>query len=164
MNQPVRLPPLGLLARWLWPRLPGDRLRAAIHWSISTRLMVSAQAVVRGPAGAVLLFHHAYDRRQPWGLPSGHLRWGERFEEVLARELAEEAGLEVEVERVLAAYPLPGEPAVAVAFACRLAGGSFRPSLEVDAAAWFLPGALPPNTRREHAELLHQLAEGARRG
>ena len=56
-----------------------------------------------------------------WDLPGGHLAANETFEECLAREVAEETGLTVEIKRMLCANKAPG-PYVQLLYACRLSG------------------------------------------
>ena len=54
-----------------------------------------------------------------WDLPGGHLTLGESFEECLAREVGEETGLQIKIERPLGLYKAPSEPYVQALFACR---------------------------------------------
>jgi len=49
----------------------------------------------------ILLVRHRKGNRQYWVLPGGRLEYGETFFECAVRELKEETGLEVEVERFL---------------------------------------------------------------
>jgi len=56
-----------------------------------------------------------------WDLPGGHLAADEPFEECLAREVAEETGLAIEIDRMLGANKAPG-PYVQLVFACRPTG------------------------------------------
>jgi 8-oxo-dGTP diphosphatase len=55
-----------------------------------------------------------------WDLPGGHLAAGEDFEQCLAREVKEETGLDVAVERLLGLNRIAGEPYVQAIYACRL--------------------------------------------
>lgn len=52
-----------------------------------------------------------------WDLPGGHLVIGELMEECLAREIEEETGLAVEIERLLGVHNSIG-PYVQVIYAC----------------------------------------------
>jgi len=56
-----------------------------------------------------------------WDLPGGHLAADESFEKCLAREVAEETGLAVEIDRMLGANKAAG-PYVQLVFACRPTG------------------------------------------
>lgn len=56
-----------------------------------------------------------------WDLPGGHLNASETFEDGLAREIAEETGLAIEIDRLLCANKAPG-PYMQLIFACRLSG------------------------------------------
>lgn len=58
-----------------------------------------------------------------WDLPGGHLALNESVEECLAREVAEETGLAIEIERALGLYKAPSEPYLQALFACRPAQG-----------------------------------------
>jgi 8-oxo-dGTP diphosphatase len=56
-----------------------------------------------------------------WDLPGGHLAADETFEECLTREVAEETGFTIEVDRMLGVNKAPG-PYVQLLFACRPSG------------------------------------------
>lgn len=77
-----------------------------------------------------------------WETPSGRVRQGEDPLDAVRRELAEEAGLDVELEpRPFAAYPaLRGTlPMVVVAYRARWRAGEVVRSDEHDAHAWWTP-------------------------
>jgi 8-oxo-dGTP diphosphatase len=61
-----------------------------------------------------------------WDLPGGHLTLGESFEECLAREVGEETGLAIAIERALGLYKAPPDPYVQALFACRPAADARR--------------------------------------
>lgn len=54
-----------------------------------------------------------------WDLPGGHLALGEDFEECLLREVKEETGLDVAVERLLGVHKVPADPYLQALYACR---------------------------------------------
>jgi 8-oxo-dGTP diphosphatase len=71
-----------------------------------------------------------------WDLPGGHLEANESFEECLVREVAEETGLTIEIERLLCANKASG-PYAQLIFACRLAGDGRRVMLQAhEHAEW----------------------------
>ncbi len=57
--------------------------------------------VVVNKENKILLVRHKKGNQRYWVLPGGRLEYGETFEECAIRELKEETGLDVEVERFL---------------------------------------------------------------
>src|SRR5271157_2914519 len=55
-----------------------------------------------------------------WDLPGGHLAIGENIEECLLREVKEETGLDVAIERLLGLHKSVSEPYLQALYACRL--------------------------------------------
>lgn len=105
--------------------------------------LVVVQAVVLGSHGVLLSVRR--DLRG-WELPGGNLHPGEREEDALAREVHEETGIEVAVERLTGTYHRSGFlPHVARVYRCRVLGGQLAPSHETPKVGWFDPCA-PPAT------------------
>ncbi|MDZ4835637.1 MAG: NUDIX hydrolase [Candidatus Melainabacteria bacterium] len=63
----------------------------------NTRISV----VVLNKDGEILLVRHKKGNQRYWVLPGGRLEYGETFEECAVREVKEETGLDVEMERFL---------------------------------------------------------------
>lgn len=83
-------------------------------------------------AGKILVLRRAAPmiyKPGAWDLPGGHLAVDETFEECLAREVAEETGLKIEIGRMLGANKTPGAY-VQMFFACRPAGTLREASLQ----------------------------------
>jgi len=55
-----------------------------------------------------------------WDLPGGHLALGESFEQCLLREIKEETGLDVAIERLLGLHKAVREPYLQALYSCRL--------------------------------------------
>jgi 8-oxo-dGTP diphosphatase len=66
-----------------------------------------------------------------WDLPGGHLAADETFEGCLTREVAEETGLTIEIDRLLGVNKAPG-PYVQLIYACRPAGTHREVTLQVN--------------------------------
>jgi 8-oxo-dGTP diphosphatase len=68
------------------------------------------------------------------------------------REVREETGLEVVVERLIGVYSKPGRNELVFAFVCQITGGTLRETAESDACMYYPPDGLPTNTLLKHAE------------
>src|SRR4051795_87613 len=99
---------------------------------------VSVAGVVIDEAGRVLVIQRR-DNGQ-WEPPGGILELDETFEEGVAREVAEETGLSVEVERLTGVYKNMTRGIVALVYRCRPLAGTARPTRESVAVDWITPG------------------------
>ena len=102
-------------------------------------------------AGQVLLIRRGVDpERGQWALPGGYMDAGEMPMDALRREIQEEVGLDVEIDRLLGIYPMATSGRVAggivIAYLATPVGEQL-PDLErnddVDEAAWFVPEEIP---------------------
>src|SRR5438067_3866084 len=87
-----------------------------------------------------------------WNLPGGGMELGETVDEAMCREVREETGLEVEVERLVGVYSKPQKQEVVLTFRCRVTGGTLQPTAETSESRYFAPGALPHNTLPKHRQ------------
>lgn len=115
---------------------------------MSTTHTIGAFAVILDEAGKVLLSH----RRDSdvWNLPGGKAEANEAPWAALMREVEEETGLQVRIERLLGVYAVASRSEVVMNFRCNVIGGALRASEEADRHAWFAFDAIPPNTRPRH--------------
>jgi ADP-ribose pyrophosphatase YjhB (NUDIX family) len=140
-----------------WRMLP-ESVQWRLLWLLNAKFTVGVSGVVFDDLGRVLLLEHTFRRRYPWGLVSGWVKAGEAPEAGLHREIAEETGLAIGVERLLAVRKDRFHLFLEVVYVCRFAGGTFRPSAEVTAVQWCDPAALPAGVHPHHAPLIRAAA------
>ncbi|WP_433030443.1 NUDIX domain-containing protein [Actinomycetospora sp. CA-053990] len=71
-----------------------------------------------------------------WQAPGGVLELEETLEEGVAREVLEETGVRVEVERITGIYKNLSKAVVAIVFKCRPLAGQPRPTDESTCVEW----------------------------
>ena len=87
-----------------------------------------------------------------WNLPGGGMESGETVDEALCREVREETGLEVKVERLVGVYSKPQKQEVVLTFLCQAIGGTLQTTEETRESRYFSPDALPGNTLPKHRQ------------
>lgn len=91
-----------------------------------------------------------------WNLAGGGLENGETVDEGMLREIMEEVGLAVTIERVVGIYSKPRKNEVVITFLCHPApnAGKPRTTEEVSEVRWFTPDALPDKFLPKHRQRL----------
>lgn len=77
-------------------------------------------------------------------MPGGYVDRGEVAEEAAAREVREETGLEVEIERLIGLFSEAGQPVMVAAFLAREVGGVLKAGDEALEVGFFDVQDLPP--------------------
>ncbi|GAA4775009.1 NUDIX domain-containing protein [Actinomycetospora chlora] len=95
---------------------------------------VSVAGVTVDDQGRVLLVRRR-DNGQ-WQAPGGVLELEERFEGGVVREVLEETGVRVEVERLSGVYKNLSKGVVALVYRCHPIGGTAQPTDESVEVAW----------------------------
>ena len=127
--------------------------------SKATELRPSVAAVITNAAGQILLQRRSDNGL--WGLPGGSVEIGESVTEAILREVREETGLTVEVERLIGVYSDPSFQVfrykdgnvvhyINTLFACRVVGGTLETcdvSLDLP---FFDPARLPEGMLLTH--------------
>lgn len=102
-------------------------------------------AVVRD--GKILLVQERIDNR--WSMPGGWADLGEAPSKMVAREVREESGFEVRVDKLIAVYdanriiPMEFYHAYKLIFLCTITGGEAQSSIETLGVGFFAPEDLP---------------------
>src|ERR671933_155674 len=98
---------------------------------------VSVAGVVVDEAGRVLVAKRRDNGH--WEAPGGILERDESFEAGVVREVAEETGVTVEVERLTGVYKNMTRGIVALVYRCRPVRGIAHPTSESVAVEWLHP-------------------------
>ena len=97
---------------------------------------VSVAAMVHDGKGKILLVNSPW---RGWEYPGGLIVPGETFEEALRREIREESGVEVEIERLVGNCKNLEKDIVNIDFVCRYVSGELTTSDESTEVVWVTP-------------------------
>jgi len=114
---------------------------------------IGAFAVILDHQRRVLLCH----RRDLdiWNLPGGGVESGELPTEAVVREVKEETGLDVTVDRLVGVYGKTDKDELVFAFICRIVGGEIAATDEADKCEYFEVERIPSNTAPKHVGRIH---------
>ncbi len=127
-------------------------------------------AVIFDEFGQVLLVKR--EDNELWGLPSGHVEAGETVAEAIIRELREETGLIIVVQKLIGVYSDPVSQVFAypsgktthfitLCFLCNITGGRLKvDQQEIGDAGFFDPGQLPADLITMHPQWLSDALSG----
>ena len=121
-------------------RLTGDRRNFAI----------GAFAIVFDADRRVLLCHRT--DLDVWNLPGGAVESGELPTEAVIREVEEETGLTVEIERLAGIYGKDDKDELVFSFVCRVISGRIRSTEEADDSRYFALEDFPLETLPRQVE------------
>jgi len=110
------------------------------------QLKVGAGAVIVTDGRLLLLQRSTAPFRGSWNLPAGYVEADESPYQAVVREVSEETGLGVEVERLLGVYYFDDDPrgnGILIVFQCRIVSGEVSVSSEAQSARFFAPDRLP---------------------
>jgi ADP-ribose pyrophosphatase YjhB (NUDIX family) len=110
-------------------------------------LVVAASAVVVNDRGGILL--HRRSDNAMWSVPGGAMELGETIAQTVIREVKEETGLDIAIERLVGIYSDPGHVVAysdgevrqqfSICFAGRVVGGQVATSAESLEIAFVAP-------------------------
>jgi 8-oxo-dGTP diphosphatase len=140
----------------VWREFPFG-LQLFLTGIIRPRYRVAVAAIIFDDHGRILLCEHTYRKFHPWGLPGGGLEYQERPEDGVRREVREETGFEVQVEKLLYAESAPNNHHISLIYLCKIVDGVFRPNYEISQTGFFNVDALPKLLPTEQA-LIERIA------
>lgn len=111
---------------------------------------IGAFAIIFDESGKVLLSHRP--DLDIWNLPGGGVETRELPTEAVIREVKEETGLDVVIERLVGVYGKVDKDEIVFAFVCRVAGGQLALSDEADQHCFFAVGQIPANMPHKQTE------------
>jgi 8-oxo-dGTP diphosphatase len=118
---------------------------------------IGAFVVILDGQNRVLLCH----RRDMdlWNLPGGGAEGGELPTETAVREVREETGLDVIIDRLTGVYGKVNQDELVFTFTAQVIGGDLVKTDESDDARYFDIQALPVNIIPKHIERIHDAVE-----
>lgn len=117
--------------------------------------------------GKVLLVRQAkYPFFGFWVLPGGHVEYGERIEKAIKREMKEELGVSVKIEKLFGIYSDPKRDpryhTASVVYLLKKAKGKIRLSREASEFRYFSLRNLPKKIGFDHRKILNDLKKACK--
>lgn len=111
---------------------------------------LGAFAIIFNENGQVLLSHRR--DMDAWNLPGGGVESLEMPDEAVIREVKEETGLDICIERLVGVYGKVLKDDLVFAFTCRVVSGELTLTDEADQHAYFAVEQIPVNTPPKQVE------------
>jgi 8-oxo-dGTP diphosphatase len=151
----MKIWPINWLITVTWRYFPFPRgVRSRIMRTANDRFLVGVMVVVLDEEDRLFLVRNTYDPRYSWSLPGGWMGKNEQPEECIVREVQEETGFALEVDRLLATRTHPRLPSVDIVYQGRIVGGTFKVSAEIAEYGYFALNELPDGLTPIHQRLL----------
>ena len=117
-------------------------LQVVLSRIIRPLFQVFGVAIIFDSECRIFLVKSTYQRFHPWGMPGGALEYGETGEDAVIREVLEETGLRVNIERLLMTKTFAPDK-FGLYYLCVIEDGVFQPSDEVSEYGYFTLDTLP---------------------
>jgi 8-oxo-dGTP diphosphatase len=146
------------LAVYLWKVLPIPKyIRSKIMWLTNDRFLVAVLGLITNEKDEILLLKHTY-RSEPWGIPSGWIRYEDPLKG-LEREVKEETGFMVQVQKVRKVQHVPKPHRIDIYCEGSFIDGSFEKSPEISDFGFYSPNSLPEGLPKGQIELIKEYLE-----
>ncbi len=120
-----------------------------------------AVGVVIEDKGKIILARRGHEPNiGGWSFPSGYVDAGEELEKAAVREVEEETGLTVRIDRLLGAYSQPGNRTIFIAYAGAVVSGEIVTGEECLEVRAFAPDRLPQLAFPHDDEVLRAWGSG----
>lgn len=125
---------------------------------MKTQFTIGAFAIIENDCQEILLCYR--NDLQLWNLPGGGLDDGEAPWEGVVREVAEETGLNVSVERLIGIYSKPETNDLVFLFKCKHESGALTVTEEAQALHYFKSTEIPSNAIAKQVERINDYLAG----
>lgn len=137
----------------IYKRLP-VWARFKISYLHSDKFVVGVTALIK-KRDSILLTKNSY--QYMWTLPGGFLTRGESLQDSVSREILEELGIKIIIERVIEVTSIKTKPVIDVFILCHYQSGEIKPDLvEVEKAKFFALNKLPKNIYSKHKKYIEK--------
>jgi ADP-ribose pyrophosphatase YjhB (NUDIX family) len=127
---------------------------------IAYRNPAPAVGVILEKKNRIVLVRRRYEPQAGlWGLPAGFMEYGETPEQTAIREVREETGLTVEIDRLHGAYrggSQAGARVLLLVYLASIRAGRLRAGDDAEAVDWFEFGAFPELAFTSHRRALRE--------
>jgi 8-oxo-dGTP diphosphatase len=105
---------------------------------------VAVGTIISDERGRIVLVRRAIEPGYgKWVFPGGYVDRGEIVQQAAVREAREEAGLDIELDRLINVYSYPGRAPVIIVYSARILGGCLECDDEGLEARFFEPDEIP---------------------
>ncbi len=117
---------------------------------MKNNFIIASFGIIFDAQNRILLCHRRdYDL---WNLPGGTMIAGESPWECVIREVEEETGFKVEIEKLIGIYNKPEKSEVCFSFICKIISGQPTINQEADRIEYFDLKDIPKNTSQKQLE------------
>ncbi|WP_227871743.1 NUDIX hydrolase [Paenibacillus bovis] len=143
---------------WMYRHMPLNRFK---NWAVRRsqhHFLVAVLGVFTNEKGEVLLLRHSYREQEPWGIPGGWMEL-EQPEHGLKREIREETGLEVHIDRLEKAIQRSDPNCVDLIFSGEVRAGTFVASSEITDIMYCRAGDWPKGLPRSQQLIIQGILD-----
>ena len=121
--------------------------------------IIASDAIVCNAKKEILLTKRNIEPfRGKWVLPGGHVKYGETIENALQREVEEETGYKVMIEKLHGVYSNPKRDPryhiICICFICKIVSGDAKINFEVEEIKFFSLKSLPRKMGFDHRKII----------